>query len=74
MNHILTDLCKELSIPIPQGSDYLKGDYFYKAFGENDIKPLWNGQTPTSFVIGLIVNGIELKYPFTTEDFKKEIK
>jgi hypothetical protein len=74
MNYILTDLCKEMGITIPQGALFLNHDYFYKAFGDNVITALWNGKESNSYVIGLIVNGVELKYPFETEEFKKALK
>ena len=73
MNHHLMELCKDLGLEIPQGSEFLKGDYFYKGFGDNVIKPLWNDET-MPHVIGIEVNGIKLRYPFSTEDFKKTIK
>ena len=69
MNYILTDLCKNLGIEIPKGSSFLEGNYFYKAFPKNDIKPLWNGSESNSFVIGLLVNGVPLIYPFETSEF-----
>lgn len=69
--YIFFDVFKAIDIPIPKG---VITEEYYKSFGDNDIKPLWNGNTPTSFVIGLIVNEKELKYPFEIEDFKKELK
>jgi hypothetical protein len=70
----LTDLAKQLNLTIPHGTDFINGSYFYNAFPGNDIKPLWNGTTNDSYVIGLIVNGKELKHPITPEEFKKELK
>jgi hypothetical protein len=70
----MIDLAKQLNLNIPQGCDFINGSYFYNAFPGNDIKPLWNGKSNISYVIGIIVNGKELKYPFELEDFKKELK
>jgi hypothetical protein len=70
----LSDLAKQLNLTIPHGSDFIRGTYFYNAFPGNDIKPLWNGTSNDSYVIGLIVNGKELKAPITPEEFKKELK
>ena len=70
----MADLAKELGITIPNGTDFVNGSYFYNAFPGNSIKPLWNGNSNDSYVIGLVVNGKELKYPFSLEDFKKELK
>jgi hypothetical protein len=70
----LTDLAKQLNLTIPHGTDFINGSYFYNAFLGNDIKPLWNGTSNDSYVIGLIVNGKELKYPIDLEDFKSEIE
>jgi hypothetical protein len=67
-------LAKELGIPIPYGSEFLNGSYFYNAFPGNDIKSLWNGTSNDSYTIGLVVNGKELKYPITVEEFKKALK
>ena len=74
MIYLLTDLAKELNIPIPHGSDFISGTFFYNAFPGNSIKPLWNGTSNDSYVIGIIVNHKELKYPFELQDFKKELK
>jgi hypothetical protein len=73
MNIILDDLCKELKIDLGKGFEFSQ-DKFYKNFLGNVIKPLWNDLGTHSFVIGLLVNDVSIKYPFTTEEFSKLLK
>lgn len=71
MIHHLLELCKDLDIDPGSGSIFLNQVNFLAAFPNDDIKSLWGDK---GYVIGLIVNGTELRYPFETSDFKKLLK
>ena len=71
MIHHLLELYKELGIDPGSGSVFIHKVNFLAAFPNDDIKSLWGDK---GYVIGLIVNGTELPYPFETSDFKKLLK